>query len=230
MTNQVQSFVLAGAHLNCSVSDIREKLDKVKVFLFDWDGVFNPGVKYGDKGSPFAEADSMGTNLLRLGYWLRHNEQLPIAGILTGAVNEGAEYFAKRECLDVCMRGFNNKRQAWDTFLQTYKVEPDEVAYVFDDVIDLPVAEQCGLRICIRRTSSPAFQEYVIENDLCDYITAHEGGSGAVREMCEFLLAVGNSYEEVVKVRTEYGDTYRRYLAQRKATETKVILADAIRK
>lgn len=229
MTNQIQSFILAGAHLNCSVADIREKLSRIRVFLFDWDGVFNKGEKYGDKGSPFAEADSMGTNLLRLGYWLSHDREMPIAGILTGAVNQGAEYFAKRECMDVCLRGFNNKREAWALFLETFQVRPEEVAYVFDDVIDLPIAEACGLRICIKRTSSPAFEQYVISEDLCDYITAHEGGNGAVRETCEFLMAVGGVYENAVETRTEYGETYRNYLSQRKQIETRILLADGVR-
>ena len=229
MTNQIQSFVLAGAHLNCSIGDIREKLSKVRLFLYDWDGVFNKGEKYGDKGSPFAEADSMGTNLLRLGYWLRNDRQMPMAGILTGAVNQGAEYFAKRECMDVCMRGFNNKRDAWSLLLETLGLKAHEVAYMYDDVIDLPIAEQCGLRICVKRKASPAFEQYVIKNDLCDYITAQEGGAGAVREASEFLLAVSGNYDEVVGVRSEYGEVYRSYLNERKRIETRILLAGGVK-
>mgnify|MGYP001551495611 CR=1 FL=1 len=229
MTNQIQKFVLGGAHLNCSVAEIREKLEHIRIFLFDWDGVFNKGEKYGDKGSPFAEADSMGTNLLRLGHWLRKDGQMPMAGILTGAVNQGAEYFAKRECMDVCLRGFNNKMDAWSLLLETFNIGPEEVAYVYDDVIDLPIAEACGLRICVRRTSSPAFEEYVIGQNLCDYITAHEGGAGAVRETCEFLLAVSGIYEEAVQVRMAYGETYRNYISMRKAIDTRVLLAEGVR-
>jgi 3-deoxy-D-manno-octulosonate 8-phosphate phosphatase (KDO 8-P phosphatase) len=154
---------------------------------------------------------------------------MPIAGILTGAVNQGAEYFAKRECMDVCLRGFNNKRDAWSLFLETFDVRPEEVAYVFDDVIDLPIAESCGLRVCVRRTSSPAFQEYVVAENLCDFITAHEGGDGAVRETCEFLLAVSGIYEKAVQVRIAYGDTYRRYIKQRKAINTRILLAEGVK-
>ncbi len=224
MTNVVQSFVLAGAYLNCSVGDIREKLDQVKVFLFDWDGVFNNGEKFGDTGSPFAEPDSMGTNLLRLGYWLR-NGNLPVAGILTGAVNSGVDYFAKRECLDVCLRGFNNKREAWSSFKEHFDYEPHEVAYVFDDVIDLPIAEMCGLRFMVDRRASPAFRQYVIDNNLCDYITANPGGQGAVREVCEFMLSVMGLYDEVVRTRSAYEDSvYRKYLTERKQIETVTLI------
>lgn len=229
MTNLIQTFVLEGAHLNCSVADIREKLSNVKVFLFDWDGVFNAGVKYGDQGSPFAEADSMGTNLLRLGYWLDHNGTMPITGVLTGAVNQGVEYFVNRERFDVCMRGFNNKQVAWSEFLDAFNVKPEEVAYVFDDVIDLPIAQVCGLRFCVNRRSSPAFRQYVIDKNLCDYITSNEGGQGAVREVCEFLLAVMDRYEDAVRVRTEYGvGEYLEYLNTRQQITPKVMLAEGI--
>lgn len=224
MTNSIQSFVLAGAYLNCSVGDIREKLSQVKVFLFDWDGVFNSGEKFGTKGSPFAEPDSMGTNLLRLGYWLKHGN-LPVAGILTGAVNEGVDYFARRECLDVCMRGYNNKRDAWDAFQEYFDFQPHEVAYVFDDVIDIPMAERSGLRFMVDRKASPAFRQYVIDNNLCDYITANPGGQGAVREVCEFMLCVMGMYEEVVRTRASYEENvYKKYLGERKAIKTVTLL------
>ncbi len=224
MTNVIQSFVLSGAYLNCSVGDIREKLEQIKVFLFDWDGVFNTGEKFGDKGSPFAEPDSMGTNLLRLGYWLKNGE-LPVAGILTGAVNSGVDYFANRECLNVCMRGFNNKRDAWKAFSEHFDYEPHEVAYVFDDVIDIPIAEMCGLRFLVERKSSPAFRQYVIDNNLCDYVTANQGGQGAVREVCEFMLSVMGVYEEVVRTRAAYEEAvYKKYLGERKLIETVTLL------
>ena len=221
MTNLIQTFVLEGAHLNASIADIRKRLEDIRAFIFDWDGVFNKGEKFGRQGSPFAEPDSMGTNLLRLGYWLANNRTLPIAGIITGAVNEGVDYFAERECLDVCMRGFNDKRIAWQKLLETFDLEPHQVAYVYDDVIDLPIAGACGLRFCVRRNASPAFMQYVTEHNLCEYITANPGGEGAVREVCEFMLAVMGRYDEVVQVRSAYADDdYKAYLAQRKEIDT----------
>ena len=221
MTALIQQFLLEGAHLNASVGDIRKKLTHIRAFLFDWDGVFNNGEKYGDQGSPFSEADSMGTNLLRLGYWLSHDGKMPVTGIITGAVNQGVDYFAKRECLDVCIRGFTDKQIAWKYFLENFDIKPHEVAFVFDDVIDLPIAKDCGLRFCINRKASPAFKQYVIENQLCDYVTASTGGEGAVREVCEFMLSIQGLYSDVVEARMEYAaDVYGRYLDDRKRIET----------
>jgi 3-deoxy-D-manno-octulosonate 8-phosphate phosphatase (KDO 8-P phosphatase) len=221
MTSLIQQFLLEGAQLNASVSDIRQKLTGIRAFLFDWDGVFNNGEKFGDQGSPFSEADSMGTNLLRLGYWLRHDHKMPVTGIITGAINQGVDYFAKRECLDVCIRGFTDKQIAWKYFLENFDIQPHEVAFVFDDVIDLPIAKECGLRFCINRKASPAFKQYVIENNLCEYVTANTGGEGAVREVCEFMLSIQGLYDDAVDARMEYAeDGYARYLADRKGIQT----------
>ncbi len=225
MTNTIQKFLLEGAHLNVSVAEIREKLNDIHAYLFDWDGVFNSGEKFGDLGSPFSEADSMGTNLLRLGYWLRHDGKMPVTGIITGAVNEGVDYFAKRECLDVCIRGYTDKQIAWEHFLDNFDIEPHQVAFVFDDVIDLPIAKECGLRFCVNRKASPAFRQYVIDNQLCDYMTASTGGEGAVREVCEFILSVQGQYDEVVDARMAYlDDGYRAYLEDRIKIKTMTLV------
>jgi 3-deoxy-D-manno-octulosonate 8-phosphate phosphatase (KDO 8-P phosphatase) len=221
MTTLIQQFLLEGAQLNASIGEIREKLTDIHAFLFDWDGVFNNGEKFGDQGSPFSEADSMGTNLLRLGYWLNHDRKLPVTGVITGAVNQGVNYFAKRECLDVCIRGFTDKQIAWKYFLDNFDIKPQQVAFVFDDVIDLPIAKECGLRFCVNRKASPAFKKYVIDNHLCEYVTASAGGEGAVREVCEFMLSIQGVYDDVVETRMKYAeDGYGLYLEDRQRIET----------
>ena len=48
-----------------------DRLDKIKAFVFDWDGVFNNGAKDSEGASPFNEVDAMGTNLLRFNHHLR---------------------------------------------------------------------------------------------------------------------------------------------------------------
>lgn len=226
MNNLIEKFLMEGACLTTSLTEVREKLENIHAFIFDWDGVFNNGEKFGDQGSPFSEIDSMGTNLLRLGYWLNHDRKLPIAGVLTGAVNKGVDYFVDRECMDVSIRGFTNKRIGWQHFLDNFDIKPEQVAFVFDDVIDLPVAKECGLRFCVKNPASPAFHKYVVDNKLCDYVTANRGGSGAVREICEFILAVQGQYDEVVETRLAYAEGgYLDYLADRKKIETLKLLA-----
>jgi 3-deoxy-D-manno-octulosonate 8-phosphate phosphatase (KDO 8-P phosphatase) len=223
MDHIISSLESQGAQFVITPEEMKERLKSVRVFLFDWDGVFNDGSKYGDLGSPFAEADSMGINLVRLSYWLHHERNMPIAGIITGASNEGAEYFARREGLDVCIRGFTNKRIALKLFLEHFNVFPEEIAFFFDDVLDLPFAERCGLRFCINRIQSPAFLSFIKRHGLVEYISANTGGQFAVREICELILSLQNQYERALEVRCAYDDTYQSYLKDRNSTYTHVI-------
>ncbi len=211
-----------GGEFSIPIEQFADRLKGVRVFLFDWDGVFNDGMKFGEQGSPFGEADSMGINLLRLSYWLKHGV-MPITGIITGATNEAAEYFAKREGLECCIRGFTDKGQAFKLLCEELEITPSEVAFTFDDVLDLPVAQAAALRFCIRRKASPLFVEYVKENKLCDYITSSPGGYAAVRECCELMIALSSDYSHAIHVRTEYGEQYKEYQALRKAVKTMVI-------
>ena len=217
-------FESVGGEFCLPIEQLSQRLDNIDAFIFDWDGVFNPGIKYGDQGSPFAEGDSMGTNLIRLAYWLNHDRKLPISAIITGAVNAGTEYFANRECFDMVIRGFTNKQYSWDIFLKEFNIAPERVMYVFDDVLDIPIASQCGVRFMIRQTASPAFEEYMKARSMCDYITGHKGGEGAVRELCELILKLQGNYEQVIDTRTEYAEEgYLAYLADRKAVTPKFI-------
>src|SRR5690606_10938202 len=75
---------------------LREKLSGVKAFVFDWDGVFNDGMKDEKGSSRFSEVDSMGTNLLRFNHFLRSGE-LPITAIISGEKNQAAFTLAERE-------------------------------------------------------------------------------------------------------------------------------------
>ena len=87
-----------GGKFISTIEDINTKNNQIKAYLFDWDGVFNNGEKSGNEGSPFNEADSMGTNLLRFSYWLK-NDNLPIVGILSGEKNQNALKWSNRESI-----------------------------------------------------------------------------------------------------------------------------------
>ncbi len=211
MENTYQNI---GGVFVCSSAGIARKAGNIRAFLFDWDGVFNNGCKGSGSASGFSEADSMGTNLLRFGHWLEHG-QLPVAGIITGAENQSAIDFAEREHFHAVYSGFLNKQEAFEHIQKDHNLKPVEIAFFFDDILDLPIAETCGLRIMIRRKASPAFAHYVQQAGLCDYITGTEGGLHAVREACELLLELTGRFEQVVEERIRFGDHFRKYLAAR---------------
>ncbi|NJO00603.1 MAG: HAD hydrolase family protein [Bacteroidia bacterium] len=160
--------------------------------------------------SRYAEADSMGTNLLRYYLWKR-NQQMPYVGIITGAVNPTAVQLAQRERFHAIYSQIKDKGEAFQHFCNVYQLKPEQVVCWFDDANDLAMAQKAGLRILIRRKSTPMFTDFVKKNKLCDYVTAAEGGNYAVREVCELLLTLGGALEEVLLARMELPAPYRIY-------------------
>jgi 3-deoxy-D-manno-octulosonate 8-phosphate phosphatase (KDO 8-P phosphatase) len=195
------------------------KLKKIKAILFDWDGVFNDGSKRGTEGSIFSEVDSMGTNLLRYAFW-RKNGSLPATAVITGENNPSAVLLARRERFHFVYSRMKNKGEAFSAFCSSAGCKPDEVAFFFDDVLDLDVARQCGLRIMMGRASNPMLSLFVKERKLADYITAHDGGHHGLREGTELLLGLLELFDDVVTNRMTYSGDYQEYLTARKKIET----------
>lgn len=216
-------FTKAGGTFCVPAVSILQKLQSVKAFVFDWDGVFNDGTKHNQQGSGFTEPDAMGTNMLRFSYWLS-NQQLPITAIITGEENEAAHFLATREHFTALYFKASNKIKSFEHFLNTHQLRATEVAFVYDDVLDLAVAAKCGVRINAHRTNNPMFTEYLKENYLVDYMTSTPGGQQAVREACELLISLYGNYGEAITNRMNFSEPYQTYLAHRQQVEMKLFV------
>jgi len=203
-------FSTLGGKFVIPPSEMKNILKRVKCFLFDWDGVFHAGKKEENSIGGFSEIDSMGINLLRYGYWLINNE-LPYIGIITGEENEPAKNFAYREHFSSVYLGINDKRRALEHICDTIKITPNQMCCMFDDVNDISMSQDCGLKIQVRRDASPLFMCLSLDNKFCDYITAYTGGDSAIREVCELLLGLMGVYEKTVERRIRYDNTYMSY-------------------
>lgn len=203
---------------------LREKLFGIKAFVFDWDGVFNDGMKDEKDSSPFSEVDAMGTNLLRFNHYLR-NGQPPVFAIVSGETNKAALSLSKRESFDAAYCGIKFKAKALEHICNQHDIEPQEVAFVFDDVLDFSFAAQCGLRIMVGRKANPLLVDFAVENDLVDYITAADGGNHAVREAVELLTGISGMYKETISHRMNFSEEYRRYLEARNKPQVQYFTA-----
>ncbi len=219
MDNTEIIFTELGGTFCRPFAEIKERLSKVKAYVFDWDGVFNDGVKSAQGGSPFNEVDAMGTNMLRFGHWLKHNS-LPTTAVITGEENPASQYLSQREHFHAVYFKSTNKLVAFEHFLKTNNLKASEVAFVYDDVLDLGVAEKCGLRFLVRHHASPLFQNYSVKNQISDYITSTD--NHAVREICELLLGVNGNFEEAIKKRSQFDETYQQYLKERNQVVPKI--------
>lgn len=212
-------FTALGGTFVTPASEISARLKNIQAIVFDWDGVFNDGFKGEGLPSIFSEADSMGTNMLRYGLW-RQNESLPVAAIISGEQNQTAHHFATREHFHHVYLGIPDKRDALQHLCAAQQIKPENVAFVFDDVNDLGMAAQCGLRLMVNRKASSLLQQYAINHDCCDYITASCGSAHAVREVMEFMLGFIGQFDAVIDSRTRYDATYQDYFEQRQRVMT----------
>lgn len=197
-------------------AQLKKKIRKIRAFIFDWDGVFSDSRKTG-KGndSYFLEVDSMGLNMLRFSNWLSRKQVQPFTAVVSGEDTETARYFLQREKFNAGYFKVKDKKIALADFCHRYNVDPSEVAFVFDDILDLSIAEKAGLSICVNRKANPLFVEYVKKNKLADYITGNESGQYPLREATELLMALAGNFNEVIHERVEHGEVYKKYISER---------------
>ena len=206
--------------------ELRERFLKIKAFVFDWDGVFNNGEKNENATSLFNEVDAMGTNLLRFNYFQRTG-RLPITAIISGENNSAAFMLARREHFEGIYYGIKYKAIALQHLCMTHNLKPEEVAFVFDDVLDLSMAEKCGLRMMVNRACNPLLVDLAIEHNMVDYVTAADGNAHAVRESAELLLGISGRYKETILARMNFTDEYLLYLQTRNYLQTVCYTAQA---
>lgn len=207
-----------------SFENIKEKFTQIKAFVFDWDGVFNDGFKNAEGHSHFSEVDSMGTNLLRLNYYLRH-KTLPHVAIISGEKNKAALNFAKREHVEAIYCGIKFKAEALEHLQHRWGILPHEVAFFFDDVLDFSIAKVCGLRFMIGRSCNPLLIDFAIRNELVDYVTGNDGGHGAIREVSELLCQMSGIYDDTLTQRMMFTGVYQEYFGKRNSGDTTLFLS-----
>ena len=217
---EVAAFFFArGADFVSPPEEIAAVFKTCHAYLFDWDGVWNRGEKGADGVSPYSEPDSMGLNLLRFAYWLQ-NDKLPYVAIITGEPNPAAISLARREHFHAVYYKMKDKKEAWGHLTYNNKLQADSALYVWDDVLDLNVAAEVGLSLMCRRGASPMLERYARDQKVVDYITAHTGGEHAVREVCELLMGLVETWEAVVHERAQNSPRYQAYLYERNQLAT----------
>ncbi len=200
-------------------ANILVKLEKIRAYIFDWDGVFNNGEKDERNTSLFNEIDAMGINLLRFNHYKR-NGAMPLCGIITGERNSASHSLANREHLDFVYYKIKHKSTALEHLCKEHNLAPDEILFVFDDVLDLDVAAKVGVRMMVSRPANPLLIKYAEERQLMDYLTANDGNNHALREVVEVLTGLTGIYDETLSDRIEYNDTYRKFITLRNTLPT----------
>jgi len=218
----VDSYRKKGTQFILPQEELIAKLKGVKALIFDWDGVFHSGYKSENQSSLFSEADSMGVNMLRFAYSLLNDGEIPYTAIITGENNKTAFYWAEREHLDDVFFKIKDKVEILNWLEENKGLKKEEVLFVFDDILDLSMAKECGVRYMINRDASIALHSYCKENKMCDLITANDGGNHAVRELCELTINLLGNWNTVVTERITFNNKYAPYIKKRQQIETNI--------
>ena len=159
------------------MKDILEKAAQIKLLIFDVDGVLTDGSLFlGDDGQEykaFHSQDGHGIKMLQ-----KHGVR---CAVITGRTSKVVEYRMRNLGIDLIYQGQENKLEGFAHLLERTGVNPDQVAYMGDDVVDLPVMRKVGFAIAVSNA-----HPWVIQH--AHWQTPRAGGQGAARDACELLM------------------------------------------
>jgi len=177
-----------------------DRARRIRIILFDVDGVLTDGTIWvypmpvalpdGSFTTKMVEAkgfsahDGAGMTLARLGGMK--------VGVITKRISEAVALRARDLKMEFVYQGQAFKMQAVRDIMEKEGVTLDEIAYVGDDVIDLPVMRECGFAVAVANARARVKSE-------AHYVTPNKGGKGAGRDAIEFILAAKGMLEKCIE-------------------------------
>lgn len=167
------------------MQDIHEKASQIKMVIFDVDGVLTDGSLFlGDDGQEykaFHSKDGHGMVTLQ-----KHGVTI---GIITGRTSQVVKKRMESLGIKHVFQGQKDKLPAYEQLKQELELSDDEIAYVGDDVVDLPVMTRVGLAIAVQDAHN-------LTKEHAHWITPSDGGRGAAREVCEMLMQAQGTLQQ----------------------------------
>ncbi len=169
-------------------STVRKKAARIKLLLLDVDGVLTDGGIYidnrGIETKRFDVRDGQGITLLR-----RAGVEV---GFVTGRSSQIVRVRARELGVRIIHQGVASKAEVYRRIKQQSRLKDESVAYIGDDLADVPILSRAGLAIVV----GDAWNEV---RPYAHYITQAKGGRGAVREVCELLLKAQDLWKKLTK-------------------------------
>lgn len=171
-----------------------EKAARIRLIALDVDGIMSDGKLYfsaqGDELKAFNILDGLGL------------KQLMSAGITVAVITGRQSPLTEKRMRDLgiphLMQGREDKRVALQELVSTMNLPPEAIAYMGDDLPDLPAIRFAGLGITVPNG-------YWLVREHADYCTQAAGGSGAVREACDLLLTAQGKLDNALSTYLEPG-------------------------
>ena len=163
-----------------------KKAAKIRLLLLDVDGVLTDGrIIIDDRGvetKQFHVRDGQGISLL-----LRSGVDV---GFVTGRRSNVVRHRAKDLAVQLVYQGVADKLACYEEIKRDHDLEDNQIAYIGDDLIDLPVLRRVGLAVSV----ADGWSEL---SSTVDYTTLARGGRGAVREVAELLLQAQKKWRKL---------------------------------
>lgn len=166
------------------MNTLQAKAAKIKLLLLDVDGVLTDNrLIYGDDGQEykaFYTRDGHGMVLLQK------------SGVEIGIITGRKSNLVTKRMSDLKVKhvyqGVPDKLPTFEALIQSTGLSLDQIAYMGDDILDLPILTRVGLATC-PKDSDPDVLSRV------DFVSQHIGGRGAVRELCELIMRAQNTWQ-----------------------------------
>ncbi len=167
---------------------MEKQLAKIKLLLLDVDGVLTNGqIVYDSQGNESKAFD------VKDGHGLKMVQRAGIqVGIITGRSSDVVRKRAAELGIDILYQGAHRKLEPYLEILSEQNLTDDQVAYVGDDIVDLPILQRVGFSATVADAVPDVFP-------CVDYIATRPGGGGAVREICDLLLRASGQWDEITK-------------------------------
>lgn len=163
-----------------------ERFQPIRTFIFDVDGVLtNSYVLVMEDGSSLRQMN------VKDGYAIKRAvEENYRVCVITGGVSEGVKKRLEGLGIRDVYLGIEEKLEVYEAYVDAYKIDPETILYMGDDMPDYPVMRKVGLPAC----PQDAVPEVL---ELAKYISPCDGGSGCVRDVIEKVLRLHGKWVEV---------------------------------
>lgn len=159
------------------MQEIFDRAKRIKLVIFDVDGVLTDGGLHidsnGNEHKVFNSRDGHGMKMLQ-------NSGVEIA-IITGRLSEAVSHRMASLGIEHVHQGCLEKLPVFNELIKSLSLLPNQIAYVGDDVVDLPIMHKVGLAIAVQDA-----HDHVKKH--AHWQTPHEGGRGAARDVCELIM------------------------------------------
>ena len=166
------------------MSKAEDKARQVRLVIFDIDGVLTDGGLHfdseGREHKTFNSLDGHGIRML-----LECGIQV---AVITGRESKLVNHRMSELGVELVFQGHRDKRPPFENLLEKTGLQRHQIAYLGDDLPDLPVMSQVGFAVAVENAHAFVKQH-------ADWITQNRGGSGAVRETTDFILSTQNLLE-----------------------------------